>query len=423
MARISVRFSPDMPGAFWDPATPEKSFTGTVVRTKKRLVLRTAPIFKEGLGPEDWTWSVEREIVNCLHAFTPLGPCTLFHLQAIRTPGIINLAVNKAVTYREYVFPLAVVGRHISGIADPVFSAAEYRYSGLNEWLVFHPPAKLTDEALVVSYPRDNTALLDCYVDALQLRLKLEFVNSVVHSITEPHRWISEPRLLLEADRGISLEQSLLIADRLEHFFSLLLGCSVGLKSLGFPEGKDCSWLIRGRNVKAEALDHRAAIRYDMPQLQISLRQWLSIPDRFRALESLVYGTIRQTSMFVETEFLSLAQAIEAFHRITSATSQGAGTKISFRTRIEELLTRVSAKTREKLLGDAGLFETNLRETRNYFTHVGTVKKSRVILDPGQLFLLNQKLHAFLRLLLLLYVGFREEAVIEAVQTQATMWN
>src|SRR5205085_8696935 len=114
----------------------------------------------------------------------------------------------------------------------------------------------------------------------------------------------------------------------------------------------------------------------------------------------------------------------EALHRLTDH-PQGGGTlnDKSFRVRIEELLGRVSHEMLKMLLGDAELFESTLRQTRNYFTHVGLPEKKHVLTDAGQIFLFNQKLHALLRLLLLIQIGFSESEVSGPIHAQANLWT
>jgi len=47
----------------------------------------------------------------------------------------------------------------------------------------------------------------------------------------------------------------------------------------------------------------------------------------------------------------------------------------------------------------------------------------RKVIRPKELFLFNQKLHAFLRLLTLVYVGFPEDVVFEPVRYQSKKWH
>ena len=157
--------------------------------------------------------------------------------------------------------------------------------------------------------------------------------------------------------------------------------------------------------------------------------------------------------MFLETEFLSLAQAIESFHRLTDDTTvmnpvqfadlrksiaaaidQRCSDPIaarlkeairfanepSFQARIDALLGRLPSEAVVKLLGDPQAFGQALRQTRNYLTHQGGKVQSHVVTDTGELYRMNQKLHALLRFLLLTHLGFPPELVLEPVYNQAS---
>jgi Apea-like HEPN len=74
----------------------------------------------------------------------------------------------------------------------------------------------------------------------------------------------------------------------------------------------------------------------------------------------------------------------------------------AFQDRIESLLSRVTANHSIKLLGDLTVFAQTLKQTRNHFTHPGISTKSKVLTGAKELFLFNQRLHALLRLLMLI---------------------
>jgi Apea-like HEPN len=135
--------------------------------------------------------------------------------------------------------------------------------------------------------------------------------------------------------------------------------------------------------------------------LERAISTWLSAPEGFRFLENLIYGVLRHSSLFVETEFVLLAQAIESLHRLTDSStvvapaffkkvleslceliSRESGSspiakrfldsirhadEPAFQNRIESLLFRISAGLSVKLLGDITMFEQTLRQTRNHF--------------------------------------------------------
>jgi hypothetical protein len=95
----------------------------------------------------------------------------------------------------------------------------------------------------------------------------------------------------------------------------------------------------------------------------------------------------------------------------------------TFRKRVNLLLHRISEQHRKDLVGDAEIFDMTLRQTRNYFTHLGTKKKGHVLTGTSELFLFNQKVHAVLRILMLIYVGLPENQVFEPVLRQASKWK
>jgi hypothetical protein len=97
--------------------------------------------------------------------------------------------------------------------------------------------------------------------------------------------------------------------------------------------------------------------------------------------------------------------------------------EFTFRKRVDLLLQRISEQHRMELVGDAEISDRTLRQTRNYFTHLGTKKKGNVLTGTSELFLFNQKLHALLRILMLIYVGLPEDQVFEPVLRQASKWK
>jgi hypothetical protein len=95
----------------------------------------------------------------------------------------------------------------------------------------------------------------------------------------------------------------------------------------------------------------------------------------------------------------------------------------SFQNRITSLFTRVRPDDIQRRLGDPADFEQALRQTRNFFTHPGIKKQPKVLIDTKDLFLFNQRLHAFLRLLMLHSVGFWNELTFEPIYDQSRKWR
>jgi len=125
---------------------------------------------------------------------------------------------------------------------------------------------------------------------------------------------------MLEPEQPKSLQWFVDAIHRFENFLSLCLGSSVRAKTvrlIGQSEENESGWLIRPRGGRAEKPYVPIWVRCDSSQLATAIASWFSTPEEFTPLENLIYGTIRHSSLFVETEFLSLAQALESFHRLT----------------------------------------------------------------------------------------------------------
>src|SRR5438132_3272971 len=130
----------------------------------------------------------------------------------------------------------------------------------------------------------------------------------------------SEPIIMLEPANPRSLQWFVEVMHRLENFLSLCLGSSVRAKTMrliGKSEDTESGWVIRPRGGKIEKPSIAIWLRCDSSQLSSAVASWFSMSEEFTPLENLIYGTIRHSSLFVETEFLALAQAIESFHRLT----------------------------------------------------------------------------------------------------------
>jgi len=356
-----------------------------------------------------------------------------------------------------------MTGWHLPSDTVEALTAADLTYTGINEWLP-GCGARTTygDEAITVSIPKKRPTVVDICVLAKRFHLLIKIdSNFQGHLAGKNFSTQSEPIIMLEPAEPRSLQWFIEVSNRLENFLSLCLGTSVRAKSMrliGESEDTESGWLIRPRAGKVQKPSLPLWLRCDSSQLSTAIASWFAMSEEFMPLETLIYGTIRHSSLFVETEFLSLAQAIESFHRLTDKSTVVApdvfaqvqkdltgfisqqnwgnfpiaarcleaitfANDPTFKSRIESLLTRIDAEYLRKLIGDSVVFERTLRQTRNYLTHPGTRKKGNVLTDAKQIFLFNQKLHVLLRFLILRVMGFSEEAIFEQLFQQARRYS
>jgi hypothetical protein len=451
---LDARF--DLQGAFWSPDTPTERFTGRLARNAGDIELTTSPILKVPEGLRD---IIDRSPANIplLHGFTTEGECTLFYLQSLQLDGLTDFRTMQSLTYRQFRVGLCVFGLHMPSSSTPFISSACFGYSGLNEWIPTRPHYSETSDSVSLTFAKDAPPIFDVCAINIRSRISFDIIPFLNQRSSGEFGTTNLVHLIVEPAELKSIEWILDIGDRFENLFSLLLGTSVTLQSAAVNKEDHTAWLTRRVRQKKQKVDPMAWVRCKDSELASAVLLWLSTPEEFRSLENLIYGTIRNSSLFVETEFLSLAQAIESLHRLTDASTVADRTcfkdvlesltaeidflcgdtelrtrleesiqhanEPNFRKRIQGLLGRLNSDQRLKLIGDEAEFEQILRQTRNSLTHPGIRKGSKVLTGTKEIFLFNQKLHAFLRFLMLIGIGFSGDEVLEPVLRRMRKWR
>jgi hypothetical protein len=438
-------------GLFWFPDDADNSFPGRLSCTRGRVEL-APPAHVDSL---EGALSTATNTVGTIYGVTPDGNCTLFDLIELRGPGTF-LASGGVLATTRYHARTCIMGAHLRARVEPALTSAYLRYSGLPKWFPSGFGMKFDAETAVtsVSWPMTPVRLPEIEVPEIGAQL----IVSVGVEWQRPRDQLHAKSTVVVGVKTYepqALEWYRDTATRLESFFSLLLGASVKLKSMEIALGPNSGYVIEETLARAGKVNPSGAVECTSAHLGDAMRRWLSVPEQFRAVENLIYGTIRNSSLFVETEFLSLAQAVESLHRVTDNSlimaeaefkevkrvlsalfnfffraeteirerlreSVAHANEPTFRGRVWSLVARISEPRAVSLLGPLDNFVDALVNTRNFFTHAGITLKSDVLTDPVSLFTLNQKLHAFLRLLVLLYVGFPEDLVFEKVRSQVT---
>jgi hypothetical protein len=231
----------------------------------------------------------------------------------------------------------------------------------------------------------------------------------------------SVPRLKITPRTPKSVEWYNSLAFRIENFFTLFLGTSVAIKHVQFFQGDDVGWLVQKMRHKQEKVNFQTWVRCPQHRVSEALAKWLAVPEDERPVEIMLLGSLRKSSVFVETEFLGLAQALEGFGRIHFRKT--ASSRTIFASFIEQTYNLLSPELALKVAGEKGTFVRNIVDTRNYYTHLGNSKGKAVLDAHKDLFLLNQRLKAFLRCVMLIELGVPETEMKDAILYQATKWR
>jgi hypothetical protein len=348
---------------------------------------------------------------------------------------------------------------HTGGIEDKCIDSVRYTFSSLAEWLITPRNEEWGKEHIIIKIPTKEMGVLDFCVVASRTRIELK----VRHELTtgeESRSRLTRPVAFVEVipAEPQSLQWFVGVGSRLENLFSLLTGTSLGMETFFIYQGEESGAVIRKQHEYVRRYEFFDSVRYTHSQLAHSIAIWMSESDRLREIENLLLGVLRKGKLFAETEFLSLAQALEGIHRATGQEirvgeaefkalrkkiedyiseqniDEETATRInsavsfanqtSFRSRLRELCARISEQTLINMKIDSEQFIGQVVRMRNFFTHAGSsYDEKEEPLRGRELFLLSQKMRALLRGVFLLHLGFPESQICDLIAREATKWR
>ncbi len=167
---------------------------------------------------------------------------------------------------------------------------------------------------------------------------------------------------------------------------------------------------------------------------QTIIKNWFSKYELLEPAFDLVFEQFYNDNKFTVNTFLNLAQSAETFHArvhnhtrmpreqynkmkedILNAVSKeyhpwlkdqfNFGNNLNLHARLTELTEKYSNRVIDKILGDKKQFVTNVKHSRNYYTHYSKKGKKKA-LKGGELFYLSERLKILLVCSFLIEVGF-----------------
>jgi hypothetical protein len=442
----------DLAGAFWLPGSEERHFSGRLTRFGNQISLVSSADYGPLTDRRLFSFEPPTEKFDFMFGFTREGPCTLVGVFHVSDGGLQDYRTAKSLRVKNYRVRWVIFGIHsVDGMKTAVFEYPNLRY-----WIFASPETSHSDNDLQLAFRPLEPVLK---VSSLEQQATLSLGTEIKVRFTAKREVRSRTTISVRIECLFQnpLAWFIDIAYRLENFFSLFLGFSCPLKRVQFSDYERATTLNGGLKQRRGKTDQLVIVRANQQQLTIALLRWLSFQKEFRSFESLVYGTVRRSKLFVETEFLALSQALEGFHRLTS-TKQVADSStfkavrrilikvidrccqdgalkqrlreslehandISFGNRMIDLFSRVSPENLHALIGNSLEFEKQVKSTRNYLTHIGGPPTKTVLTDVSDIFGANQKLHGLLRLLVFLELGISEYTAFEPVNRQAQKWK
>jgi hypothetical protein len=425
--RINESF--ELIGAFWRPDDRDKTVTGTLTSRGGRVEVITAPSYianLEGDAVRDVLLSINNltnpERIPILHGATSDKWCTLINSLVLDDRrGTTNFPLGYQISATRIIPARTIMGVHVPSADSKSLDSAVYYFTKLHHLLPKPWSTQLSNETHSYAVPMDPT-------EVFKFTSK-EMDSEVICEVRAGGGWTAKRGVAIRPQSRLrvlpytpqSLDWFNALAFRLENFFTLFLGTSLSVKHVQVIKGEDAGWVIQKINNRNEKIHLQMWVRCPFEAVSKALMKWLAVPDDKQSIELTVLGVVRKSTLFNETEFLSLAQALEGFGRITFVYKRSA--RPSFATLIKQTYELLSPEFAEQLLDNKDDFTKKVVQTRDYYTHLGNVKKTAAVRDSSELFLLNKRLHAFLRCVILIDLGIPEQYLKDPILYQATRWQ
>lgn len=137
----------------------------------------------------------------------------------------------------------------------------------------------------------------------------------------------------------------------------------------------------------------------DLPHgFEDAIQQWFRVDSNFDSVCDLYCSHLYSPDMYAEQQFLSMAQALESYHRCKSRR------QMTLRSRLDSLVGTFEPVVNQLVL-DRDKFAKSIVNTRNYYTHYSRDKKPQAARGHA-LFLLTRQLTVLMEACLMQELGF-----------------
>ena len=156
----------------------------------------------------------------------------------------------------------------------------------------------------------------------------------------------------------------------------------------------------------------------DLPAPPIG--RWLEFARKHDYLCDLYFDAAYSPTRYAHLQFLSLAQATEAYHR--DCRDQSKNKKTEFGQRLTQLLEDVGPALIPAIT-DRAVFVRHVKDTRHYYTHYGLEPHARPIRGVESLYWLTQQLALVLAACFYGEMGFPPDRVREIMENSGRLYD
>ncbi|MBK9747903.1 MAG: hypothetical protein IPO91_14145 [Chloroflexi bacterium] len=461
-------------GIWWSPSAPDYQIYGTLKFDP--VTGGTLETVGSKLLSSVASQTLENEIISnwiITNGTTTLPIiCGVASATRVTLYQCVLMGTGAAPGYLTETFDIGSVfwGSHFEHETDLIFDSVSINYSFLDEWTGIHgfsggiTRSKTTGQPTEVELKFTPPDPIKARVQDFELLIRFE-LRSLDDASTK-HNYVQYTYFEIRPDVPLTYnEYHKRIIYPLRNFLALGLNAAAiprivsVLNSRGFLDPTTGEELTKGADVYYAAKGagnvlpefSRIDTLFSFPMIANDfegyLTRWFEKFESLRPVIELYFGTVYNTMMYTNFEFLALAQALEVYHRemyggeymssqayepilaaLVGSIPEGLskdhrksltdslayGYQIGLRKRLNDIILVVLdnySDTVGKLIGKRKTFVNSVVNTRNYYTHYSKRAKEGAITDPVDLAILVRRMKLLLQLCFLAEMGFPDSLV------------
>ena len=406
--RVDKPFSVD--GYFWLPSDENNKFYGTL------KVEEDGKVELEILGKFSNKANLNIIVGQTEEGYFVLEDC--FHLT-------YNIPITSLVKNRIHVTTLYknISYKEDEKNEDILFNTFSFTVDGLNEWLNIKK-IKLNTDITNKKFSLETKELENfTFKIAKDIKLKFQIIlsnkNNGDYEITIKQSSIIE----LISNKKEPLDFFIQLSNKILRFLSLAIDKSINIKNIKVTNsdiyheyGNEKipieievykKIFLFSKNI-GDITPHNMLFKYTDIQdsFQEKIQKWIVNYDNLKSALNLFFSVRYGLNQYAESEFLSLAQAFETFHRKLNKSQK----KIDYVIRVKEFIKPFQKYINE----DVEELSKIIKITRNYYTHYDDKNLNKAV-PPEKLYYLSRKMEGILQLNFLKLIGFTEEEIDKIV--------
>ena len=455
-------------GIWWLPETPDKTVQGVLTHDEDETTLDLFGTLREVDITERGRVTVPAPTPIIYGQLESGQLCTLYKNRNLSEN--LNLFGGTA-TSSKWGSGVMFLGGHIPDPTKFDFADWTVAYTGLEEWMADHPfkPPDIKREGERV------VEVGGCYVvpqkfevtiPSLGAKLESDYVLSSGRKLFRSQTWEHSAYLILKPDTPKGFDWYMEALRDVQNFLLLCIGQPISPRSIvaseiqraeeGEPKEQEIHVYYHYTNRRERDPRHPAEMMMPLFTIRHMLSEmvnaWFSKAEKLRDVYNLFFGTFYNESLYLESAFLSLIQALETYSRsvrkaqyveesayakIAAALNAAIpadtppdlkqslksrikyGNEYSLRKRLKEILDSLEADTLKLVCDDPARFRNRIVDTRNYLTHYSEELKDDAI-RGADLYYANLRMKLLLIILLCKEIGVNEDSIKKMLMQNPT---